>query len=86
MNNVTFLWKVPQYGMGAKVYKDSEAKQGIFEGWSKEMVKMFELVEPLPEIVVFGTGATSARLPPSIAEYLKSLGMQVEVQATVSIT
>ncbi|KAJ1342305.1 hypothetical protein BSLG_003228 [Batrachochytrium salamandrivorans] len=51
----------------------------FFYGWSCDMFKIFEIVDPTPDILVLGTGSKMERLPPSLRKYLGSLGMQVEV-------
>ncbi|KAK0535181.1 hypothetical protein OC834_001605 [Tilletia horrida] len=56
-----------------------------WEGWVAEQSgvwKALELVQPRPEILVFGTGKTVLPLPQSVKSYLNSLGVQVDVQNT----
>ncbi|GLC55029.1 hypothetical protein PLESTB_000932800 [Pleodorina starrii] len=38
-----------------------------------------ELLKPAPEVLVLGTGAAPAPLPPALGEYLRSIGVRVEV-------
>ncbi|KAL9939258.1 hypothetical protein V8E36_002071 [Tilletia maclaganii] len=56
-----------------------------WEGWVAEQEavwKALEVVQPRPEILIFGTGKTVLPLPANIKKYLNSLGMQVDVQNT----
>ncbi|KAI8926955.1 NADH dehydrogenase 1 alpha subcomplex assembly factor 3 [Entophlyctis helioformis] len=94
LNNAVLLWDVPQYGVGGPnggVDDDDVARlpPGSIKdpaspcyGWTADMFKIFEAVEPTPDILVIGTGGTMALLPPAIRKYLTSLGMQVEVQGS----
>ncbi|KAK0544142.1 hypothetical protein OC846_006170 [Tilletia horrida] len=44
--------------------------------------KALEIVQPRPEILLFGTGKTVLPLPQQIKSYLNSFGVQVDVQST----
>jgi uncharacterized protein len=99
LDNKIFLWNVPQFGLPASALDISKAESPaestaqdssaavdpVFYGWSTEMLKILEHADPSPEILVFGTGAKSARLPPLIKQYILSLGMQVDVMPTVRL-
>ncbi|KAE8221147.1 hypothetical protein CF319_g5445 [Tilletia indica] len=71
---------------------DAPALEGVvlpngkgWEEWVEEegaVWKALELVQPRPEILVFGTGRTVLPLPQNIKSYLNSLGVQVDVQNT----
>ncbi|KXS11366.1 hypothetical protein M427DRAFT_60778 [Gonapodya prolifera JEL478] len=61
--------------------KDAQGT-GLFDGWSTDAFKVFEVLEHTPEILVFGTGAQFVPLPTVLRRYLHSLGIQCEVQKT----
>ncbi|KAL2912360.1 NADH dehydrogenase [ubiquinone] 1 alpha subcomplex assembly factor 3 [Polyrhizophydium stewartii] len=91
LNNAVLLWDVPQYGVGGPDSLTAESSAATpefsdptspFHGWTTEMFKIFEVVEPTPDILIIGSGATTSPLPPKIKAYLMSLGMQSEVQAS----
>ena len=44
-----------------------------------------ELIDFLSEILLLGTGTTVVQAPPAIRNYLKSLGVQLEVTSTVRL-
>ncbi|KAI9143349.1 NADH dehydrogenase 1 alpha subcomplex assembly factor 3, partial [Paraphysoderma sedebokerense] len=70
MSNSAFLWDVPQP-------KDSNGSS-LWDGWTEDMFKVFETVEPRPELLVIGTGKSFTPLPPHLRKYLLSLGIQLE--------
>jgi uncharacterized protein len=75
-----FLWDVPQYGLpSGKVTEGS-----VFDGWDKSMFGVFDVIEPLPELLIVGSGAEMHRLPADLSRYLHEQGIQVEVMSTVS--
>ncbi|CAD6893356.1 unnamed protein product [Tilletia controversa] len=71
---------------------DAPALEGVvlpngkgWEEWVREqgaVWKALELVQPRPEILLFGTGKTVLPIPQNIKSYLNSLGVQVDVQNT----
>ncbi|RUS13061.1 hypothetical protein BC937DRAFT_86412, partial [Endogone sp. FLAS-F59071] len=70
LNGEAFLWDVEQ------------GKAGMFEGWSVDVLKVFEIIDPKPDIVIFGTGKTFTPVPPKLREYLYGLGIQVDQMDT----
>ncbi|KAJ8331816.1 NADH dehydrogenase [ubiquinone] 1 alpha subcomplex assembly factor 3 [Batrachochytrium dendrobatidis] len=92
INNTVLLWDVPQYGLGgpegefdaqgnstAEKHVGEDQTSPIFYGWSTDMLKIFKVVDPTPDILVIGTGAKMERLPLLLRDYLVSLGIQIEV-------
>ncbi|KAI8817854.1 DUF498-domain-containing protein, partial [Fimicolochytrium jonesii] len=73
-NGHIFLWDVPQFGVGNPA--------SPFYGWTEDCLRIFEVMENAPEIIVIGTGAQVHPLPPHLKRYLHSLGMQTEVLAS----
>ena len=66
-----------------------------WEKWTSDIWALFEVVSPRPgkfyglsadrpEILILGTGNTVLPVPDSIKSYLNSLGIQLDVQNTVS--
>ncbi|KAI9099422.1 NADH dehydrogenase 1 alpha subcomplex assembly factor 3 [Phlyctochytrium arcticum] len=53
-----------------------------FHVWSTDVFKIFELCQPVPDILVIGSGARTVPLPPFLRSHLLNLGIQVEVQAS----
>ncbi|UZJ51552.1 hypothetical protein CBS101457_000872 [Exobasidium rhododendri] len=49
-----------------------------WEEWNEELWKVFEVVSPRPEIIVFGTGKTVLPPPLKLRAYLNKLGIQVD--------
>ncbi|TPX71716.1 hypothetical protein SpCBS45565_g00791 [Spizellomyces sp. 'palustris'] len=66
----------------------SEGKQIVddpsspFHGWTTDNFKLFEVTQPVPELLVVGTGAQTYILPPFLRSYLHKLGLQLEVMAS----
>ncbi|WVQ66369.1 uncharacterized protein L199_004549 [Kwoniella botswanensis] len=54
----------------------------MWKGWEKERFRVFELVVPRPEILLFGTGKTAIPAPKPIRDYISSLGIQLDVMDT----
>lgn len=50
-----------------------------FYGWKTELLKIFEVLEKKPNILLVGSGGNLYPLPINLAQYLKSLGIQYEV-------
>ncbi|KAJ3414091.1 hypothetical protein HDV05_007125 [Chytridiales sp. JEL 0842] len=97
LNNSVLMWDTLQYGIGSDVLvreEENKAKEmgagkevvddpgSVFHGWTTDVFKVFEVVEPKPEILVIGTGGRLHQLPPFLKKYLNNLGMQTEVMAT----
>lgn len=49
---------------------------------NKDAFKVFELVVPLPDVLVIGTGRTMQRVPQEVSDMFKSLGIQFECLPT----
>ncbi|KAF9450157.1 DUF498-domain-containing protein [Macrolepiota fuliginosa MF-IS2] len=62
-----FLWDVPPK---------------LWEEWTEARFEFFEAIVPRPEIIVLGTGRTSALPPPFLRSFLTKLGIQLEVMDT----
>ncbi|KAI8581573.1 hypothetical protein K450DRAFT_231980 [Umbelopsis ramanniana AG] len=70
LNGTAFMWNVPA---GAK---------SPFENWTEEMLKIFEVTAPKPELILFGTGKNFYPLPENLRTYLFKLGIQVDQMST----
>jgi NADH dehydrogenase [ubiquinone] 1 alpha subcomplex assembly factor 3 len=73
LNGSAFMWNVPQ---GSKL---------PFENWNEDMLKIFEVTAPKPELILFGTGKSFYPVPPHLRNYLHKLGIQVDQMSTVSM-
>ncbi|ANB12618.1 Uncharacterized protein C3orf60-like protein [Sugiyamaella lignohabitans] len=51
---------------------------------SKQIIGIFEVAHPKPEILVVGLGGKSRILGPKTSEYFRSLGMRLQISNTVS--
>ncbi|KAI7866036.1 NADH dehydrogenase 1 alpha subcomplex assembly factor 3 [Spinellus fusiger] len=71
LNGSSFLWKAP-------VNHDKLPMQD----WDLEVFKIFEVVTPKPEIILFGTGRQFAPMPAHVRHYFYTLGIQVDVMNT----
>ncbi|KAJ3296504.1 hypothetical protein HDU79_006529 [Rhizoclosmatium sp. JEL0117] len=67
---------------GAAPTSSDLVDNGVFEGWSSNVLGLLEVVRPTPEILVVGTGAQMQRMPQHLRSYLNGLGMQVEIMST----
>ncbi|KAJ3273672.1 hypothetical protein HDU76_010780 [Blyttiomyces sp. JEL0837] len=90
------MWDVPQYGVGSVEVEQGDGEVevndkglervdnpgSVFHLWTTDMLKLFEIVTPKPEIVVIGTGAAMQPMPPMLKNYLHKLGIQVEVMSS----
>ncbi|WWC65975.1 uncharacterized protein I303_108597 [Kwoniella dejecticola CBS 10117] len=54
----------------------------MWKGWGVERFRVFEVVVPRPEILLFGTGQTAIPAPKAIREYISGLGIQLDVMDT----
>ncbi|KAJ2965042.1 hypothetical protein NQZ79_g76 [Umbelopsis isabellina] len=70
LNGSAFMWNVPQ---GSK---------SPFENWNEDMLKIFEITAPKPELILFGTGKSFYPVPPHLRNYLHKLGIQVDQMST----
>ncbi|GAN11733.1 DUF498-domain-containing protein [Mucor ambiguus] len=68
LNGSPFLWNAPPRAPGFLPMKD----------WDIEAFKIFELVSPRPELIMFGTGREFAPIPEHIRQYFFKLGIQVD--------
>lgn len=65
----------------------TDALQGMDKGIveiDKEILGIFELVNPKPELVVLGFGKTAKILGPQTSKYFRSLGMQLQLANTAN--
>jgi len=74
LNGSPFLWNAPPRAPGFLPMKD----------WDIEAFKIFELVSPRPELIMFGTGREFAPIPEHIRQYFFKLGIQVDQMNSVS--
>lgn len=74
LNGSAFLWNPPPRTPGHMPMKD----------WDLDAFKIFDIVSPRPELVLFGTGKELAPLPEEIRKYFFKKGMQVDQMNTVS--
>lgn len=96
LNNQVFLWDHPQLnqefaipsGLGWEDWLGVDSikpgKQLKVSQKIKDTFQIFELVDERPEILLFGTGKTVLPPPAPIRSYINSLGIQLDVQSTVS--
>ncbi|KAI9333114.1 NADH dehydrogenase 1 alpha subcomplex assembly factor 3 [Obelidium mucronatum] len=89
VNNTPLLWDAPQFTLGnaaglgaAPAGANHGANHGVFQRWTTDAFRVFEVVSPTPEILVVGTGAQMQLMPQYLRNYLNSLGMQVEIMST----
>ncbi|KAF9920492.1 hypothetical protein FBU30_009682 [Linnemannia zychae] len=54
------------------------------EDTAREIFKIFELMNPRPEILIVGTGKTFAPLSPAVRAVARSLGLQVDMMSTAN--
>ncbi|KAF8945433.1 hypothetical protein BGZ47_002628 [Haplosporangium gracile] len=54
------------------------------EDTAKEIFKIFELMNPRPEILIVGTGKAFAPLSPAVRAVVRSLGLQVDMMSTAN--
>ncbi|CAG8745126.1 7312_t:CDS:2, partial [Acaulospora morrowiae] len=73
LNGELFLWDVPQ-GVGNS--------GGVFGGWKEDFLKIFEVIIPRPELLIFGTGKTFIPIPLEVRNYIYKLGLQIDVLDT----
>ncbi|RCI06907.1 hypothetical protein CU098_010908 [Rhizopus stolonifer] len=72
LNGSPFLWKAPPRAEGYMPMKD----------WNLEAFKIFEIVSPRPELIMFGTGREFAPVPEHIRNFFFKLGIQVDQMGT----
>jgi NADH dehydrogenase [ubiquinone] 1 alpha subcomplex assembly factor 3 len=51
--------------------------------WDLEAFKIFELVSPRPELIMFGTGKEFAPIPEHVRQFFFKLGIQVDQMNSV---
>lgn len=74
LNGSPFLWNPPPRAPGHMPMK----------GWDLDAFKLFDIVAPRPELIIFGTGKELAPLPEEIRKYFFSRGIQVDQMNSVS--
>ncbi|KAK5823469.1 NADH dehydrogenase 1 alpha subcomplex assembly factor 3 [Linnemannia elongata] len=92
-----FLWDIFKEGGAVDKYlkKNNAASsspqqpaRSIFEvmdeDTAKEIFKVFELMNPRPEILIVGTGKAFAPLSPAVRAVVRSLGLQVDMMSTAN--
>ncbi|KAF8978345.1 hypothetical protein BGZ46_006581 [Entomortierella lignicola] len=90
-----FLWDIyKESGAVAQSLKKEESSststhpRSIFEtmdeNTAKEIFKVFELMNPRPEILIIGTGKMFAPLSPAVRSVIRSLGLQVDMMSTAN--
>ncbi|PSR73693.1 hypothetical protein PHLCEN_2v10612 [Hermanssonia centrifuga] len=67
LDGKVFLWQTPET---------------FWDGWGTEHFEVFDAVVPKPEILLLGTGKRLILPPPSIRQYLTSIGIQIDVMDT----
>ncbi|OAQ24945.1 DUF498-domain-containing protein [Linnemannia elongata AG-77] len=76
-----FLWDIFKEG-------GAQPARSIFEvmdeDTAKEIFKVFELMNPRPEILIVGTGKAFAPLSPAVRAVVRSLGLQVDMMSTAN--
>ncbi|GBB97248.1 hypothetical protein RclHR1_02950007 [Rhizophagus clarus] len=77
LNGELIMWDVPQ-GLGHGKGGDG----GVFNNWTSNFLKVFEVITPRPELLIFGTGKSLVPIPSHIKQYLNGLGIQIEVVDT----
>ncbi|KAG0207448.1 hypothetical protein BGX28_001329 [Mortierella sp. GBA30] len=58
--------------------------ESMDEDTAKEIFKVFELMNPRPEILIVGTGKTFAPLSPAVRSVVRGLGLQVDMMSTAN--
>ncbi|GAA5825273.1 hypothetical protein JCM10212_005678, partial [Sporobolomyces blumeae] len=71
LDGVVFMWDVEP--------PKEDDFGGSWQGFETDKLKVFEVVNPRPEILLVGTGPTGLFPPPAFKKYLNSLGIQVDV-------
>lgn len=75
VNGSPFLWNAPKRSPGFMPMKD----------WDVEAFKIFELVSPKPELILFGTGREFSPVPEHVRQFFFKHGIQVDQMSTVSV-
>lgn len=64
-----YLWDAPKQGLARDSWKY----------WSKDHLMLFDTVVPRPELLLLGTGNSIKMPPPFFREYLRDLGIGLDV-------
>ncbi|PWN19783.1 DUF498-domain-containing protein, partial [Microstroma glucosiphilum] len=83
VNGSCFMWDAPPLDSDKALPSGvgwEEWLQG--EGRVEEVWKLFEVLEPKPEILLFGTGSRVLPLPSKIRTHMAELGIQVDCQSS----
>ncbi|GAA5912040.1 hypothetical protein JCM6882_002014 [Rhodosporidiobolus microsporus] len=73
VDGAVFMWDV------GHPFKGGDELGRTWDGWDEEKLKVFEVLSPRPEILLVGTGTSTAFAPPSFKKYLNNLGIQVDI-------
>ncbi|KAG0166483.1 hypothetical protein DFQ28_007206 [Apophysomyces sp. BC1034] len=71
LNGSAFLWRPPH-----------EPGSLPMQGWDLEVFKIFDMVTPKPELILFGTGKGFAPLPAEVRQHFYQQGIQVDIMNT----
>ncbi|KAG0299690.1 hypothetical protein BGZ98_009847 [Dissophora globulifera] len=67
---------------------DGAASRSVFETMdedtAREIFKVFELMNPRPEILIIGTGKAFVPLSPAVRAVIRGLGLQVDMMTTAN--
>ncbi|KAI7907535.1 NADH dehydrogenase 1 alpha subcomplex assembly factor 3 [Cokeromyces recurvatus] len=69
LNGSAILWNAPPRTQSGHI---------PMKDWNLEAFKIFELISPRPELIMFGTGKDFSPLPEHIRQYFFKLGIQVD--------
>ncbi|KAG0029501.1 hypothetical protein BGZ81_003731 [Podila clonocystis] len=58
--------------------------ESMDEATAKEIFKIFELMNPRPEILIVGTGKVFGPLSPAVRSVIRSYGLQVDMMSTAN--
>ncbi|KAG0353278.1 hypothetical protein BGZ54_002307 [Gamsiella multidivaricata] len=71
-------------GTGATTLPTRSVFETMDEDTAKEIFKVFELMNPRPEILIIGTGKSFAPLSPAVRSVIRRLGLQVDMMSTAN--
>ncbi|KAF7723548.1 hypothetical protein EC973_001837 [Apophysomyces ossiformis] len=71
LNGSAFLWRPPH-----------QPGRLPMQGWDLEVFKIFDMVTPKPELILFGTGQDFAPLPAEVRQHFYQQGIQVDIMNT----
>ncbi|KAJ1915461.1 hypothetical protein H4219_004312 [Mycoemilia scoparia] len=82
INGEAFEWKISVHDFSTDTSKNNGKDGHPFKSIDRDAFKVLEVVNPKPEMLVLGTGATSYMLPPDVRDYLTNIGIPVEQSNT----